>query len=163
MAKHHPTPLMIYRFQILIISGKSSSSLCIVGCPPSPGMEPSAADKDALDRYMRAWSRGNLTIMETVLDQSFTFTMTGQGEPIIIMRNGFTNFFKQFMKTIEDGGGPTVTYTSPLMTFTNVIRRQVTNFLNEELGTSSDIFRLFQHLWKVQCLKFLGTRMVIMW
>eukprot|EP00091_Calanus_sinicus_P003470 TRINITY_DN13638_c0_g2_i2.p1 TRINITY_DN13638_c0_g2~~TRINITY_DN13638_c0_g2_i2.p1 ORF type:complete len:132 (-),score=58.80 TRINITY_DN13638_c0_g2_i2:90-458(-) len=81
--------------------------------------EPNTA---ALDQYARGWGRGDTSIIYPSLDTSFTFIMTGMEEPVKLDK--FQQFFVQFRKDVEAGGGPGVE-SDVFMKFTNVIRRQV--------------------------------------
>ena len=76
----------------------------------------------ALDQYARGWGRGDTSIIYPVLDRSYTFTMTGMDEPVKL--DNFKQFFVQFRKEVEAGGGPGIE-SDVFMKFTNVIRRQV--------------------------------------
>ena len=126
----------------------------------------------ALDQYARGWGMGDSSIIYPVLDMSYTFTMTGMVEPV--KQDNFKQFFVQFRKEVEAGGGPGVE-SAVFMKFTNVIRRQVTDSGGNITVASATLslfgtplyntflFRLVQHLLKQQHLKFLGLLLAVIW
>ena len=50
---------------------------------------------EALDRYAKGWSRGDINIIYPILENSYTFNMPGMEEPVKLQ--DFKHFFVQFI------------------------------------------------------------------
>ena len=77
---------------------------------------------EALDKYAKGWSRGDINIIYPVLENSYTFNMPGMEAPVKLQ--DFKQFFVQFRTDIAAGGGPALD-SDVFMKFKTVIRRQV--------------------------------------
>ena len=82
----------------------------------------------ALDIYSLGWARGDSAIILRVVDDSYTFSGLPGMEPVA--KQDFRGFWVNFRSSIEDGGGPKAV-SGEFMKFKNIIRRKVTQTLNQ--------------------------------
>ena len=76
----------------------------------------------AFDTYQDGSSKGDSSIMYSVLDDSFTFSGMPGTEPVT--KDGWMAFWVGFRASVEAAGGPKIDSTD-FMNFKNVIRRKV--------------------------------------
>ena len=79
-------------------------------------------NQNSLDTYALGWSRGDSSIILSVVEDSYAFSGLPKMDPVD--KINFKLFWVNFRLTIQDAGGPGIA-SSHFMEFKNIIRRRV--------------------------------------
>ena len=84
----------------------------------------------ALKKYANGWAKGDSSIIYSVLDKTYTYTIRNKQMDLAkpVKRTGFKQFMVKLRKMAADNGGPAVKSVD-FMRRTNVKKRKVTRMV----------------------------------